>query len=335
MERVQNTRLVRQAWEAWKKRLRHHGDLEGLSTVFVLPCICHLTHWLVAAALAFAQRSQTHVTSSAIEVWHKRLATQQGAQAFAVQYANVQLQFRLLFKWRVRLRAHLKLFRQAKIADKFFVMRRAWRIWVDKAEKRAKEKRLREWNAGRAGKIFAGTSRLQLGGSPSGLKALGPVGWKEKALRLRRLRLAEQQIQSRVDTVGLSLHSVIGFSFSLLFLTARTEGRPQPLDKSRHRGEAPRTGSRAAKGQGNRSVSSSRRVTVCGLTVSYMQICVLQVEESVHSTCRGAKPYGKLPGCQARRYSHFCRVCESCHLTSPSQRTCVACSTSGSLPPVK
>ena len=188
----------------------------------------------------------------------------------------------------MRLRAHLKLFRQAKIADKFFVMRRAWRIWIDKAEKRAKEKRLREWNAGRAGKIFAGTSRLQLGGSPSGLKALGPVGWKEKALRLRRLRLAEQQIQSRVDTVGLSLHSVIGFSFSLLFLTARTEGRPQPLDKSRHRGEAPRTRSRAAKGQGNRSVSSSRRVTVCGFTVSracrsafckWKKVCIRHVEE--------------------------------------------------------
>jgi hypothetical protein len=52
----------------------------------------------------------------------------------------------------------LKRFRQAKIADKFFVMRRAWRIWADKAEERGREKRLREWNTGRAKQVFAGTS---------------------------------------------------------------------------------------------------------------------------------------------------------------------------------
>jgi protein SFI1 len=93
---------------------------------------------------------------------------QQGAHAFAVQYANVQLQFRLLFKWRVQLRAHLKLLREAKIADKFFLMRRAWRRWLDKAEMRGREKRLREWNKGRVAKQFAGTSRLQFTGSHQG-----------------------------------------------------------------------------------------------------------------------------------------------------------------------
>jgi protein SFI1 len=110
------------------------------------------------AALSFAQRCQIHVTSSAFQVWHKRLATLQGANAFAVQYANAQVQFRILYRWRVQLRAHLKRFRQAKIADKFFVMRRGWRIWVDRAEVRSREKRLKEWNKGRAVKQFAGTS---------------------------------------------------------------------------------------------------------------------------------------------------------------------------------
>jgi protein SFI1 len=83
---------------------------------------------------------------------------QQGAHAFAVQYARVQLQFRLLFRWRVQLRVHLKLFRQAKIADKYFVMRRAWRIWMDKAQGRRREKRLKELNNGRVGRLFSGTS---------------------------------------------------------------------------------------------------------------------------------------------------------------------------------
>ena len=125
------------------------------------------------AALVFAQRSQINVASSALHVWHKRLATQQGAQAFAIQYARVQLQFRVLFKWRVQLRAHLKLFRQAKIAHKYFVMRRAWRFWVDRAEAHGREKRLREWNKGRVGKLFSSTSeQLTLLGAPCGLKVV-------------------------------------------------------------------------------------------------------------------------------------------------------------------
>ena len=110
------------------------------------------------AAQSFAQRRQIHVTSSALQVWHKRLATQQGANAFAVQYAHAQLQYRILYRWRVQLRAHLKLFRQAKIADKFFVVRRAWKMWVDRAKERGRENRLRECNKGRTKKLFAGTS---------------------------------------------------------------------------------------------------------------------------------------------------------------------------------
>jgi protein SFI1 len=173
LERLQNTRLLSQAWEAWKKRLRHQRGLEGLSTGLLFLVLYRLTHWLVAAALAFAQHSQIRVTSSALRVWHQRLAMQQGAHAFAVQYANVQLKFRLLYKWRVQLRAHLKLFREAKIANKFFVMRRAWRRWVDMAEARGRENRLREWNKRRAGKLFAGKSRLSAEWPALWLRAFG------------------------------------------------------------------------------------------------------------------------------------------------------------------
>ncbi|KAH9180760.1 hypothetical protein EDB89DRAFT_2122162 [Lactarius sanguifluus] len=154
LERVQHSRVLREAWEAWKRRLRRQGDLE-------------------ATALAFAQRSQVHVASSTLRVWQRRFATKQGAQAFAVQYANAQLQYRVLFNWRVQLRAHVKHFRQAKILEKFFVVRRAWKMWMERAVERGREKRLKEWDKGRAGKHFA--------------------GWREKALRQRRHRLAEQQ----------------------------------------------------------------------------------------------------------------------------------------------
>ena len=133
-------------------------EISKVRTPSFLPVIFTLIPPHSATALAFAQRSQVHVTSSALGVWQRRLATQQGAQAFAVQYANAQLQFRILFKWRVQLRAHLKHFRQAKYADKVFVMRRAFRMWVQRAEEHGREKRLKEWNKGRAGKIFVGMS---------------------------------------------------------------------------------------------------------------------------------------------------------------------------------
>ena len=120
-----------------------------------------------------------------------------------MQYANAQLQFRILFKWRVQLRAHLKHFRQAKYADKVFVMRRAFRMWVQRAEEHGREKRLKEWNKGRAGKIFIGMSKSVFF-AWFRIEILSSVGWKEKALRERRHRLAEQQVQKSVNTVRLS-----------------------------------------------------------------------------------------------------------------------------------
>jgi protein SFI1 len=103
------------------------------------------------------------------------------------------------------LRVHLKRFRQARIADKFFVVRRAWRIWVNRAEVRGREKRLRDWNKEKAGKLIAGTSEQCLIGMLWRLRAFGPAVWKEKALRLRRHRLAEQEIRARIDVVGPQL----------------------------------------------------------------------------------------------------------------------------------
>jgi hypothetical protein len=122
-----------------------------------------------------------------------------------LQYANAQLQFRTLYRWRVQLRVHLKRFRQARVADKFFIVRRAWRIWANKAEKQGREKRLREWNKEKARKLIASTSEQCLVGILWGLRTFGPVVWKEKALRLRRHRLAEQEIRTRIDAVRTQL----------------------------------------------------------------------------------------------------------------------------------
>ncbi len=232
------------------------------------------------AALAFAQRSQINVASSTLQVWHKRLATQQGAQAFAMQYARVQLQFRVLFTWRVQLRAHLKLFRQAKIAHKYFVMRRAWRVWVDRAEARGREMRLREWNKGRVGKLFSSTSRqLTFFGAPCGLRLVLVL----QVGRKRHLGYAAIDLQSRKFAGVLMRYGAprilyLGHLFLIYSaFTAHIEGCSQSMDKSRHRGEAPRIRGGAAEEQGYCSVSRPimARTTARSLTIfSRVQVCI-------------------------------------------------------------
>jgi hypothetical protein len=44
LERVQNAKLFRQTWEAWKRRLRHQKELEGLvSEIMAVVCLALLT----------------------------------------------------------------------------------------------------------------------------------------------------------------------------------------------------------------------------------------------------------------------------------------------------
>jgi hypothetical protein len=71
-----------------------------------------------------------------------------------------------------------------------------------RAEEHKREKRLKEWNNGRARKLFAGMSKIMLSARLC-VEILWSVGWKEKALRQRCHRLAEQQIQKHANMVGL------------------------------------------------------------------------------------------------------------------------------------
>jgi hypothetical protein len=82
----------------------------------------------------------------------------------------------------------------------------------------AREGETTEWvEQGESGKaIFRYVRAIDLFGAPKGLRAFGPAAWKEKALRLRRHRLAEQEIRGRIDVVG-TLQWIHVFDF--LFLT--------------------------------------------------------------------------------------------------------------------
>ncbi|TFY83893.1 hypothetical protein EWM64_g113 [Hericium alpestre] len=157
--RVQNTRLLKQAWAIWKARIRQQSQLEE-------------------KALTFSMRSGSYLASSTMKLWRQRYANQQNAEAFAVQYHSAQLQFQTMLAWRLALRAKLKLVRQGRVAEKFFAVRRAWRLWVQRAEEQKREKKLKELEVRRTKKLFR--------------------SWLQQALRQRHHRLAEQELRDRI-----------------------------------------------------------------------------------------------------------------------------------------
>lgn len=60
----------------------------------------------------------------------------------------------MLFQWRVKLRERIKMAKQAKVAEKYFVMKRAWKLLKAKTEERRRERKVREWEKARVKKVF-------------------------------------------------------------------------------------------------------------------------------------------------------------------------------------
>lgn len=100
------------------------------------------------------------------------------------------------------MRERFKLVKQAKMAEKFFVQKKAWNLMKAKLEERRREKKLSEWEKERAKKVFVGKSLL-LCVSLIRLLVLRffrvLVGWLQKALRQRHHRLAEQELRTRFE----------------------------------------------------------------------------------------------------------------------------------------
>lgn len=69
--------------------------------------------------------------------------THQNAQAFAAHYHSIQLRFKMMLVWRLQLRAKLKLVKQAKLVEKYFIIRMAWKKWQQKLEDKRREQKLK------------------------------------------------------------------------------------------------------------------------------------------------------------------------------------------------
>jgi hypothetical protein len=62
----------------------------------------------------------------------------------------------MLLAWRIHLRTKFKMIKQARLAEKFFVIRKAWRIWTDRFEENSREKKLKALEKRRLKKCFDG-----------------------------------------------------------------------------------------------------------------------------------------------------------------------------------
>ncbi|CCL99150.1 uncharacterized protein FIBRA_01165 [Fibroporia radiculosa] len=159
LERVRTTRLLKQAWAIWKRRIRNQKGLEDL-------------------ALAFSMRSSSTLTSS-LQSWHEVFVSHRNAQSFAIHYHSAQLQYKMLLTWRLQLRTKLRLAKQAKIAQKLFVQKRfsnKWRMAL-------KQKQL--------------GSKLQ--GFETRLIQQYFLEWLQLAEQQRRRKVAAEIIQQRVN----------------------------------------------------------------------------------------------------------------------------------------
>lgn len=152
-------RLLKQSWTIWKRRLQDQRTLEGKvpsASLSMRRDHGKLTH-ILDTALAFSMRPSSALASSSIQKWRNVHHTHRNAQTFAVHYHSAHLSFKMLLLWRLQLRKKLKLAKQAKLADKFFVMRGAWRTWLAQVAEKKRNKKVKDFERKIAKRYFEGT----------------------------------------------------------------------------------------------------------------------------------------------------------------------------------
>ncbi|TFY63971.1 hypothetical protein EVJ58_g2926 [Rhodofomes roseus] len=160
LDRVRSTRLLKQAWVVWKARLQKQRELEDL-------------------AMAFHTRSSSTVTTAALQKWRGVYSTHRNATTFAVHYHSAQLQYKALLTWRLQLRAKLKMIKQARIAQKFFLQRRYFKLWLSRVKQQRLERTRKRFEMRVAQRYF--------------------IDWLVVTQKQRQRKVAEEIIRQRID----------------------------------------------------------------------------------------------------------------------------------------
>ncbi|KAG8893246.1 hypothetical protein FRB99_002115 [Tulasnella sp. 403] len=93
----------------------------------------------------YETRSRGDLLARSVQVWRYRCSVLARAAAVADEQHALQLKTRMLLDWRVQLAANLRRSKHARIARKWFTMRRAWKQWQFALEKKRREKKLAEY----------------------------------------------------------------------------------------------------------------------------------------------------------------------------------------------
>ncbi|KAG2078128.1 hypothetical protein BDR04DRAFT_449557 [Suillus decipiens] len=198
LERVRDMRLVKNSMAVWKDRLRERKHLEDY-------------------ALAFSMRSDSYGVSSALRTWHQVYTIYQNRHAFAVQRNLARVQYDALLKWRIQLRAKMKLLRQARLVENFILQRRILRAWKVKFEERQRLKKLEgleicrlrafmtAWHLKYQKKKFHRLAAQQI-------NDLVSLRIKRDALRLWTNRVIEIKLRE-LEVSQKSAHALIVFAF--------------------------------------------------------------------------------------------------------------------------
>jgi hypothetical protein len=131
-------------------------------------------------------------------MWKRVHRTRQNALQLATQYHAVQMQQRAVLSWRIKLRQHHKLAKQARIAERYLVTRAAWGKWRQLVAEKSRQRKMQVFERDKARKAFESKSSLVIFPRSGAHTA---AGWFDRAQKKRRLSVAEEAVKAAVAMV--------------------------------------------------------------------------------------------------------------------------------------
>ena len=80
----------------------------------------------------------------------------QNALSYAVHFDRMHLQYKMMLSWRLKLRAHLRMVKQAKVVRTYLLLRRCLHLWTAKLQEKRRQKKLKEFEQRLTKKFFEG-----------------------------------------------------------------------------------------------------------------------------------------------------------------------------------
>ena len=110
----------------------------------------------VELAQLFRTRSASLQASSVLKKWRQVHQSHQNALSYAVHFDRMHLQYKMMLTWRLKLRAHLRMVKQAKVARKYLLLRRCLHLWTTKLQEKRRQNKLKEFEQRLTKKFFEG-----------------------------------------------------------------------------------------------------------------------------------------------------------------------------------